>query len=79
MQIPADVAVRAINIGWETSKAVEAALDRLQSGDYGFCDSCGEPINPKRLHAIPWATLCMPCQSSLEAVEDEVRVYQQVA
>lgn len=73
------MAVRAINIDWETTRAVETALDQFQSGDYGFCSSCGEPINPKRLHAIPWATLCVRCQSSLEAAEDEVRVYQQVA
>lgn len=78
-QISADVAVRAINIDWETAKAVEAALERLTSGDYGLCRVCGEPIHLKRLDAIPWAALCARCQSCLEAEEAEVRAYQEVA
>ena len=41
---------------------VDAALDRLAAGTYGACTSCGRPIAPERLEAIPWAALCIGCQ-----------------
>ncbi|HET9852394.1 MAG TPA: TraR/DksA C4-type zinc finger protein [Candidatus Limnocylindrales bacterium] len=40
---------------------VEAALQRLDDGTYGVCESCGNPIAPERLEAIPWAPLCIDC------------------
>ena len=40
---------------------VEAALRRLDDGTYGMCASCGNPIAPERLEAIPWAPLCIDC------------------
>ncbi len=43
-------------------RLVEEALDRLDSGDYGVCLSCEEPIPAKRLAAVPWARYCVPCQ-----------------
>lgn len=38
---------------------INHALARIESGDYGECEECGEPIEEKRLEAIPYATLCM--------------------
>jgi RNA polymerase-binding protein DksA len=46
---------------------VQAALDRLDAGTYGKCVRCGRDINPKRLEALPYATLCIECQSANEA------------
>lgn len=46
---------------------VQAALDRLDNGTYGKCVICGKEINPKRLEALPWATLCIEDQSKNEA------------
>jgi DnaK suppressor protein len=43
-------------------RLIEEALDRLDSGDYGICLACEEPIPEKRLRAIPWAGYCIPCQ-----------------
>jgi len=43
-----------------------AALTRIDSGDYGFCQSCEEPINPKRLEFDPTATLCIACANKAE-------------
>ena len=43
-------------------EAVEAALARLDAGLYGRCTSCGQPIPPERLDALPWAALCIGCQ-----------------
>ena len=78
-EVSLELAVRTISIDWETKQAVEAALQRLDAGKYGICESCGKAINPKRLHAIPWATLCVPCQSSHEAAQDSIDVYQNAA
>ena len=51
-------------------RMVEEALDRLDSGDYGTCLSCEEPIAPKRLQAIPWARYCVTCQELVGTVAD---------
>lgn len=40
----------------------EKALERLEAGTYGSCESCGEPIGKARLQAFPRATLCMECK-----------------
>ncbi|MGN7246849.1 TraR/DksA family transcriptional regulator [Janibacter anophelis] len=42
------------------------ALDRLEDGTYGVCESCGNPIGKLRLQAYPRATLCMSCKSRQE-------------
>lgn len=42
------------------------ALDRLDDGTYGICESCGNPIGKLRLQAYPRATLCMSCKSRQE-------------
>ena len=47
---------------------VEAALARLDAGTYGICEDCGEPIDPARLEALPYATLCLECQQRREEV-----------
>jgi DnaK suppressor protein len=45
-------------------RLIEEALDRLDSGDYGICLSCEDPIPPKRLNAVPWARYCVTCQEA---------------
>lgn len=40
---------------------VDAALDRLDRGEYGTCRRCGRPIAPERLAARPFATTCVRC------------------
>ena len=45
---------------------VERALDAIEDGDYGICQECEEPINPKRLLIMPFTLLCVRCQSELE-------------
>ncbi|KGN40239.1 TraR/DksA family transcriptional regulator [Knoellia aerolata] len=44
----------------------EHALERLDDGTYGVCESCGQPIGKLRLQAAPRATLCMPCKMKQE-------------
>jgi RNA polymerase-binding protein DksA len=46
---------------------IEAALTRIDHGTYGFCASCGKPISPERLEAVPYATLCIDDKRALES------------
>ena len=43
---------------------VEAALARLDAGTYGRCTTCDVAIPAERLAALPWAALCITCQSA---------------
>lgn len=42
---------------------VRTAIKRIESGEYGTCAKCGDPISPARLDALPYATLCIRCAS----------------
>ena len=42
--------------------SIDGALERIQSGTYGTCLNCGQPISDDRLAAIPWATHCIDCK-----------------
>jgi len=42
---------------------VEHALQKFEDGTYGLCDSCGQPIDPARLEALPQASLCLSCKT----------------
>jgi len=50
----------------EMLERIDAALHKIDAGTYGNCDRCGEQINADRLKAIPWATLCVKCQETIE-------------
>lgn len=45
---------------------VERALERLDKGTYGRCESCAQPIPKPRLQAFPSATLCVKCKQREE-------------
>jgi DnaK suppressor protein len=38
---------------------IRRALDRIDRGAFGGCEACGSPIEPERLDALPYATLCL--------------------
>ena len=44
----------------------EHALERIEDGTYGRCESCGEAIGKNRLMAFPRATLCLACKQREE-------------
>ncbi|MEU6808405.1 TraR/DksA family transcriptional regulator [Streptomyces sp. NPDC046831] len=44
----------------------ERALDRLATGTYGLCETCGKPIGKARMQAFPRATLCVECKQKQE-------------
>jgi DnaK suppressor protein len=45
---------------------IDAALARLDEGEYGLCTDCGQEIDPRRLAALPYALLCTECASRRE-------------
>ena len=45
---------------------IDEALDKLNEGTYGICASCGRPVEPERLEALPYATRCITCQRKEE-------------
>jgi DnaK suppressor protein len=47
-------------------REVDEALDRMEEGTYGTCDSCGNPVGLKRLHIKPFAKYCVQCQDIIE-------------
>jgi DnaK suppressor protein len=47
-------------------RRIEAALGRLDDGDYGHCAVCGEPIDERRLALDPAAALCIECAGRAE-------------
>lgn len=46
--------------------AIDAALGRIVAGDYGRCETCGNPIPSARLDAMPTATACVSCAQERE-------------
>ena len=48
---------------------INHALDRIEDGDYGYCEECGEPIGEARLRARPMAILCIEDQERREKAE----------
>ena len=52
-------------------KKIDESLKAIESGDYGFCDSCGIDIGIRRLEARPTATMCIDCKTL-----DEIREKQ---
>lgn len=46
--------------------SIEQALERIEQGTYGMCESCEGEITPERLKAMPFTRLCVQCQSERE-------------
>ena len=66
-------------------KQIDDALERLDEGSYGVCESCGLEIGEERLQAMPFTRLCRDCQQDQEReartqrrFEDERNVYRKL-
>ena len=47
-------------------RAIDEAIVLITKGEYGDCSECGEPIEMKRLEALPGITICVSCAEQLE-------------
>ncbi len=43
------------------AKSIRAALRKMQDGNYGICEVCGQEIDVERLAVLPHTTLCIKC------------------
>lgn len=50
-------------------KKIQKAIEKIDTGDYGKCERCGEEIGIKRLEARPVTDLCIRCKEEEERVE----------
>ena len=53
---------------------IRGALERIDTGTYGICDSCSEDISVKRLKARPVTTQCIDCKTKEEAMENALGI-----
>jgi DnaK suppressor protein len=65
------VSLRLNSLDYGQLRLVEEALDRVQSGDFGVCLACEQPIPSKRLQALPWARYCVPCQEAIGIAQEQ--------
>ncbi len=56
----------------DRERKIEETLDQIDSGEYGYCESCGAEIGLRRLEARPTATLCIDCKSLAEIRERQM-------
>ena len=64
----------ALRLGERSSKVVadiDQALLRMKEGTYGICVQCGEPINERRLEAVPTARYDAQCQALIESANGD--------
>lgn len=52
-------------------KKIDEALLRIENGEFGMCESCGEDIGKDRLAARPVATLCIGCKQAQEQEKEK--------
>jgi RNA polymerase-binding protein DksA len=45
---------------------IDAALERIEAGTFGICQTCGNPIGLERLEAVPYTTQCIECKRKEE-------------
>ena len=53
---------------------IHEALERIESGTFGICDSCGEEISVERLDVRPVTTLCIECKEKQEDMEKKLKI-----
>ena len=53
---------------WNKLKQVEAALEKVENGEYGICDQCEKKIPEARLKIIPYTEFCTQCLSKMEKI-----------
>jgi RNA polymerase-binding transcription factor DksA len=63
---PWSLDVRLVEITTATLRRIDAAIERLNGGEYGRCRLCHRPIPEGRLRAMPFAVCCQACEAARE-------------
>ena len=61
-----EMELRMLSEDGDVLKLIEEALKRLENGEYGRCQECGEPISEGRLKIRPYAVFCVKCKTKHE-------------
>ncbi|MBE7444083.1 MAG: TraR/DksA C4-type zinc finger protein [Planctomycetia bacterium] len=61
-----ELMIELIQSGEESVRNIDTALERIEEGTFGMCESCGKKINKERLKAVPYASLCINCKREEE-------------
>ena len=69
-----DIEFALIQMKAETLARIDAALNRLEEGCYGYCYECGEEIINQRLRVLPFAARCRGCEEVRETELTRERV-----
>src|SRR5579862_3180211 len=67
--LESDRAAHEVSLGCMESavdevQEIDGALERIEEGTFGICETCGNGISMKRLRAIPYANLCLSCKKT---------------
>ena len=68
------LALRARDRERKLIRKIEKTIDRLDAGDYGYCDACGIEIGLQRLEVRPTAEMCIDCKTTQEIKEKQMAV-----
>jgi DnaK suppressor protein len=69
MDLERELGISLMEMRNRRRQSIDEALTRLHEGMYGICAECGVEISEKRLQAIPFAKLCVECQTRAELLE----------
>jgi DnaK suppressor protein len=69
MDLDRELGISLMEMRNRRRQAIDEALTRLNEGTYGICAECGVEISERRLEAVPFAKLCVECQSREELLE----------
>lgn len=69
-----EFALSLVSSEQEALYEIEGALKRIDLGTYGQCESCEKPVAKERLMAVPFARMCVRCQSEAERNRKRVAV-----
>ncbi|MBU4201283.1 MAG: TraR/DksA family transcriptional regulator [Verrucomicrobia bacterium] len=61
-----DFALNRVSLDQDIIFEIDEALNRIQMGTYGVCESCGRSIERARMSALPYSRMCVVCQSKSE-------------
>jgi DnaK suppressor protein len=69
MDLQRELGISLMEMRNRKRQLIDDALARLAEGTFGYCAECGVEISEKRLAAVPFAKLCVQCQSQQELLE----------
>lgn len=73
-ELERDATLRMADRERQLLSKIQNALNRIQEGEYGTCETCGAPITYRRLLARPVATQCIDCKTAAEQIERRSRM-----